>query len=132
MRSPQWSIPIQSRSERLPIFHAIAFTVLFNSLIIVIFALLFVTFPLRAVSRRFNVWHQRVGKGLFGQCLVSITTLFFGQLDFVISTDASDRSVEDRIERNTGTGEIVKVKVPKRSIWVSTSGKVSPVANENA
>ncbi|GAA5846170.1 hypothetical protein JCM3766R1_005657 [Sporobolomyces carnicolor] len=119
MRSPQWSIPIQSRSERLPILHAIAFTVLFNSLIIVIFALLFVTFPLRAVSRRFSVWHQRVGKGLFGQCLVSITTLFFGQLDFVISTDSSDRSVEHRIERNAGTGEIVKVKVPKRSIWIA-------------
>ncbi|GAA5954299.1 hypothetical protein JCM3765_005344 [Sporobolomyces pararoseus] len=117
MRSPLWSIPIRSRSSRFPLLHAISFTVLFNVLILLIFSLLLLLFPVRFFSRRWRVWHQRLGKGLFGKCLVIVTWLFFGEMEFVVSKEGT---IEERdwIER-AQDGGITRVKVPKRSIWVA-------------
>ncbi|GAA5977858.1 hypothetical protein JCM5350_006199 [Sporobolomyces pararoseus] len=117
MRSPLWSIPIANRTSSFPLLHAISFTVLFNALILVIFSLLFLLFPLRLFSRRLRIWHQRLGKGLFGKSLVIVTRLFFGEIEFVVSKEGASEE-KAWIERNR-KGRITRVKVPKRSIWIA-------------
>ncbi|GAA6008106.1 hypothetical protein JCM11491_001887 [Sporobolomyces phaffii] len=121
MRAPLWSIPISSRPRHLSIAHALAFTVVFNALIIVIFLLLVALYPLRLVPNcpRARVWHQRVGKSLFGKLLVVVSRTFFGQLEFVVSSSDSDSPRDvDWVKRDTN-GNVVRVEVPKNSVWIS-------------
>ncbi|GAA5899875.1 uncharacterized protein JCM6883_006019 [Sporobolomyces salmoneus] len=117
MRSPSWSIPIASRPSHLPLLHAISFAVLFNSLILLLFFLLVLFLPLRLCTPRLGVWHSRLGKRLFGASLVVVSRLFFGDLEYVISSEG-EGDTDNWVERDA-EGRVIKVNVPKRSIWIS-------------
>lgn len=122
LQAPPWSIPISRRPLALPLVHCLLFTVSFNSFILVIYSFLLLTYPVRLVGGpRTKVWHQKLGKRLFGKCLVVVTSWYFRDLDFVISRDdrnKRDENETDWIERDS-RGRVTRVKIPPQSVWIA-------------
>lgn len=121
-RIPVTSIPIPSRSTESSYLQTIAFGLLFNSCIIFTNLTQFLFLPLNLIPFTKPYYESLLSytKLAFGRTLVLISQLF-GPTKLVLSWEDQNGNTLDPelfVTRN-GKGDIVKVDMPKRSVWMS-------------